>query len=63
VAENNQQLMNEIGMLNMRLNDMMNQLNRTVKMLLDENQRLATELQQLKEEGNAKAEKKKQQTT
>lgn len=55
---NNPVVMNEIGMLNMRLNDMMNQLNRTVKVLLDENQKLATELQQLKEEGNTKTEKK-----
>jgi len=59
VTENNNPVvMNEIGMLNMRLNDMMNQLNRTVKVLLDENQKLATELQQLKEEGNTKTEKK-----
>ena len=54
----NQVVMNEIGLLNVRLNDMMNQLNRTVKVLLDENQRLTAELQQAKGTDNAKSEKK-----
>jgi hypothetical protein len=58
VAEDNVQLMNEIGLLNMRINDFMNQLNKTVKVLLDENQKLVAEVQQLKGEGNVKAEKK-----
>jgi regulator of replication initiation timing len=58
VAEDNVQLMNEIGLLNMRINDFMNQLNKTVKVLLDENQKLTAEIQQLKGEGNVKAEKK-----
>jgi hypothetical protein len=51
--------MQQIGLLNLRLNDMMNQLNMTVKVLLDENQKLAAEVQQLKGENNTKTEKRK----
>jgi len=60
VAENNSQLMNEISLLNVRMNDLINQLSRTVKMLLDENQKLTVEIQQLKGADNIKAEKKTQ---
>ena len=56
MAENNQQqLMNEVNLLNVRVNDLLRQLNRTISLLFEENQRLATELQQLKEEGLVKA--------
>ncbi|GEM_PF-6467012 len=60
MAENNSQLMNEISLLNVRMNDLINQLSRTVKMLLDENQKLTVEIQQLKGADNIKAEKKTQ---
>jgi regulator of replication initiation timing len=57
VSDNNQ-VMNEVGLLNLRINDFMNQLNKTVKVLLDENQKLTAEVQQLKGEGNVKTAKK-----
>ncbi|MDR0470718.1 MAG: hypothetical protein LBH79_03185 [Nitrososphaerota archaeon] len=44
----NSQILNEIGLLNVRINDLMNQLNRTVQLLLDENKKLNQENIQLK---------------
>jgi len=61
-TENNDQqqlMMNEIGLLNVRINDMMNQLNKTVNMLLEANQKLTAELQQLKAENDIKIDKTK----
>ncbi|MDR0372563.1 MAG: hypothetical protein LBI79_03240 [Nitrososphaerota archaeon] len=58
-TESSPSIMQQIGLLNLRLNDMMNQLNMTVKVLLDENQKLAAEVQQLKGENNTKTEKRK----
>ena len=53
-----QMLLNEVNLLNMRINDLLNQLSRTVKLLFEENQRLATELEQLKSgESNVKTSK------
>jgi HPt (histidine-containing phosphotransfer) domain-containing protein len=57
-----QLMLNEIGLLNVRINDMVSQLNRTVNMLLETNQKLTAELQQLKaskDNTNVKAEKTK----
>jgi len=44
----NPNIMNEIGVLNIRINDLMSQLNKTVQLLLDENKKLAQENTQLK---------------
>jgi|GEM_PF-4955730 len=49
-------------MLNLCINDLMNQFNKTVKVLLDENQKLTAEIQQLKGADNIKAEKKTRRT-
>jgi len=60
MTENNNQqqlMMNEVGLLNVRINDMMSQLNKTVNMLLDVNQKLMVELQQLKGASDVKTEK------
>jgi regulator of replication initiation timing len=61
VTENNNQhqqmLLNEVNLLNVRINDLLNQLNRTVRLLFEENQKLTVELQQLKEVGSVKTEK------
>jgi len=49
----NPAIMQEIGMLNLRINDMMTQLNTVMKTLTDENKRLMAEnlvLRGLKEE-------------
>lgn len=61
MTENNNQhqqmLLNEVNLLNVRINDLLNQLNRTVRLLFEENQKLTVELQQLKEVGSVKTEK------
>jgi len=58
VTENKQQqIMNEMNLLNVRINDLFNQLNRTVGLLFEENQKLVAELEQLKSEGGVKIEK------
>jgi len=44
----NPNIMNEIGVLNIRINDLMSQLNKTVQLLLDENKKLSQELAQHK---------------
>jgi hypothetical protein len=44
----NPQILNEIGLLNVRINDLMNQLNKTIQLLLDENKKLTQELAQHK---------------
>jgi len=44
----NPNILNEIGLLNLRINDLLNQLNRTVQLLLDENKKLSQENVQLK---------------
>jgi len=44
----NPNIMNEIGVLNIRINDLMSQLNKTVQLLLDENKKLSQENAQLK---------------
>jgi len=44
----NPTIMNEIGLLNVRLNDLLNQLNKTITLLLDENKKLSQELAQHK---------------
>jgi regulator of replication initiation timing len=43
------QTMQQIGMLNLRINDMMTQLNATLKAVLEENQALKSENAELKE--------------
>jgi len=49
----NPAVMQEIGMLNLRINDMMTQLNKTLKAFMDENQRLTVENQKLKDSPSA----------
>jgi len=44
----NPAIMNEIGVLNIRINDLMSQLNKTIQLLLDENKKLTQENAQLK---------------
>jgi hypothetical protein len=59
-AENNNQqqmLLNEVNLLNVRINDLLNQLTRTVRLLFEENQKFATELHQLKGDNSVKTEK------
>jgi regulator of replication initiation timing len=43
-----QQITNEIGLLNVRINDLMTQLNTTLKTIMDENTTLRKELDDLK---------------
>jgi regulator of replication initiation timing len=43
-----QQITNEIGLLNVRINDLMTQLNTTIKTLMDENATLQKEINDLK---------------
>ena len=47
-------LFNKVNLLNVCINDLLSQLNRTVKLLFEENQRFTVELQQFKKEGNVK---------
>ncbi|MGD6807985.1 MAG: hypothetical protein ACQCN4_13630 [Candidatus Bathyarchaeia archaeon] len=42
-------IMQQIGMLNLRINDMMTQLNATLKAMMEENQTLKQENSELKE--------------
>lgn len=42
--------MSEIGLLNVCINDVMVQLNKTVRLLLEENQTVAVDFQQLETE-------------
>jgi len=49
-----QMLFNKVNLLNVCINDLLSQLNRTVKLLFEENQRFTVELQQFKKEGNVK---------
>ncbi|MCL2360058.1 MAG: DIP1984 family protein [Candidatus Bathyarchaeota archaeon] len=44
----NPTIMNEIGLLNVRLNDLILQLNKTIQVLLEENKKLSQELAQHK---------------
>jgi len=44
----NPNIMNEIGVLNIRINDLMSQLNKTVQLLLEEHKKLSQELAQIK---------------
>ena len=47
--------MQQIGMLNLRINDMMTQLNATLKTIIEENQALKKENSELKEKAAAPA--------
>lgn len=52
-------MLNEVNLLNVRVNDLLNQLYRTVRMRFEENQKLVAELQQLKSEQSINKEKTK----
>ena len=54
-----QMMLNEVNLLNVRVNDLLNQLYRTVRMRFEENQKLVAELQQLKSEQSINKEKTK----
>ena len=43
-------LLNEVDLLNMRITDLLNQLNQVVRVLFEENQRLTAEFDQIKKE-------------
>jgi regulator of replication initiation timing len=54
MTENKQQIINEIGLLNVRIGDMMTQLNTTLKTIMDENTALKQENAALKEDKQEK---------
>jgi len=48
--QHQQMLLNEVDLLNMRITDLLNQLNQVVRVLFEENQRLTAEFDQIKKE-------------